>query len=186
MPENPHPANSQSASAHPASTQPAGAQPAGTQPAAGAEPDGLDPRGVRFTAAVTSAILALGLITGSWRVLAAQTVLFAMCASLGLKLNPWGQIYRSTVQPRLEAVEPADRESPEPVRFAQAVGFAFALVATVGYAADWSAVGILANAVALVAALLNAVFGHCLGCRAYPLIRRFAPSWSAAGTGRTP
>ena len=181
MPENPHLANS-----HPAGTQPASTQPAGAQPAADAEPDGLDPRGVRFTAAVTTAILAFGLVTGSWRVLAAQTVLFAMCAFLGLKLNPWGQIYRSTVQPRLEAVDPADRESPEPVRFAQAVGFAFALIATVGYAADWSVVGVLANAVALVAALLNAVFGHCLGCRAYPLIQRFAASWSAAGTGRTP
>lgn len=184
MPENPPPASFQPAPSQPAHPQQAGARAdAGTRADAGAEPEGLDPRGVRFTAAVTSAVLALGLITGSWRVLAAQTVLFAMCAFLGLKLNPWGQIYRSTVQPRLH--EPAERESPEPVRFAQGIGFACALLATIGYAVGWTTPAVLANAAALFAALLNAVFGHCLGCRAHQLLRRFAAGWSAGGKSRT-
>lgn len=69
---------------------------------------GSTSRGVRFTTAVTSAI---GLITGSWRVLAAQAVLFAACAFPGRKLNPRGRIYRSTAQHLLG--EPAERESPE-------------------------------------------------------------------------
>lgn len=136
----------------------------------------LDPRGVRFTAAVTSAILAIGLVTTSWRVLAIQTVLFAMCAFAGLGLNPWGRIYRSAVRPRLQPVDSADRESPEPVRFAQGVGFAFTLAATVGYAAGWTVFGMVANVFALVAALLNAAFGYCLGCQMYVLLRRFLPA----------
>ncbi|MCI2419680.1 DUF4395 domain-containing protein [Saccharopolyspora sp. K220] len=144
----------------------------------------LDPRGVRFTAGMTSVILALGLVTTSWRVLAAQMVLFGMCAFLGMRLNPWGYLYRQAVQPRLAPVDPAEREDPAPVRFSQGVGFAFTLVATVGYVAEWTALGIVANAFALVAALLNAVFGYCLGCQMYLLLRRFAPAGASASDTR--
>ncbi|MDR7302212.1 DUF4395 domain-containing protein [Haloactinomyces albus] len=138
----------------------------------------LDPRGIRFTAWITSGILALGLVTGSWRVLAAQTALFALCAFIGLKLNPWGYLYRQTVEPRLGAAPEAEREAPAPVRFSQGVGFVFALVATAGYAAGWTTLGVVANALALIAALLNAAFGYCLGCQMYLVIRRFAPAAS--------
>jgi len=138
-------------------------------------PAKLDPRGVRFTAAITSVILAVGLVTGSWRVLAVQTALFALCAFVGMGLNPWGALYRSTVAPRLRPVPEEEREDPAPVRFSQGVGFAFALVATIGYAAGWTSLGLVANAFALIAALLNAVFGYCLGCQMYLLLRRFTP-----------
>ena len=143
----------------------------------------LDPRGVRFTAALTSAILALGLLTASWRVLAAQTLLFALCAFIGMKLNPWGYVYRQAVQPRLDPVPVAEREDPAPVRFSQGVGFVFTLVATVGYAAGLTSLGLVANAFALAAALLNAVFGYCLGCQLYLVVRRVAPAgWSTSDT----
>lgn len=135
----------------------------------------IDPRGMRFTAWITSAILALGLITTSWRVLAAQTILFGLCAFIGLRLNPWGQLYRRTLQPRLKPLPPEEREDPAPPRFAQGVGFVFAIVATIAYAAGWTGLGVVANAFALIAALLNAAFGFCLGCQMYLLIRRFAP-----------
>ncbi|MER7078192.1 protein of unknown function [Saccharopolyspora kobensis] len=140
----------------------------------------LDPRGVRFTAAITSAILALGLITASWRVMAAQMVLFGLCAFLGMRLNPWGFVYRQAVQPRLAPIDQAEREEPAPVRFSQGIGFAFALVATIGYAAGWTTLGLVANALALVAALLNAVFGYCLGCQLYLVLRRLAPAGASA------
>ena len=143
----------------------------------------LDPRGVRFTAAMTSVILAVGLVTGSWRVLAAQTVLFALCAFVGLKLNPWGYVFRQAIRPRLSRIDPADREAVEPVRFSQGVGFVFALVATIGYAAEWTALGVVATVLALVAALLNAAFGFCIGCQMYLVLRRFAPAgWSTSDT----
>lgn len=138
-------------------------------------PATLDPRGVRFTAAMTSVVLAIGLVTGSWRVLAVQTVLFALCAFVGMGLNPWGAVFRGAVAPRLGPVAPEDREDPAPVRFSQGVGFTFALIATIGYAADWTSLGLVANAFALIAALLNAVFGFCLGCQLYLVLRRFTP-----------
>jgi len=146
-------------------------------------PHTLDPRGVRFTAAMTSVILALALITGSWRVMAAQTALFALCAFVDLELNPWGYVFRRAIRPKLGEIDPAEREDVASVRFSQGVGFVFALIATIGYAAEWTALGVVANVFALVAALLNAVFGFCLGCRLYLVIRRFAPAgWSTSDT----
>ncbi|SFE45567.1 protein of unknown function [Actinopolyspora alba] len=142
--------------------------------------DRLDPRGVRFTAWITSGILVLGLLTGSWRILAAQTALFALCAFVGLRVNPWGHLYRQTVRPRLPEGDEQSYEDPAPVRFAQGIGFACTLVATVGYAGEWLLLGVTANALALVAALLNAAFGYCLGCRLYPLIRRLVPAGSTS------
>jgi hypothetical protein len=143
----------------------------------------IDPRGVRFTAGITSVILAVALITESWRVMAAQTVLFALCTFVGLKSNPWGAVFRRAVRPRLSQFDPANGEQQAPVRFAQGVGFVFALVATIGYAAGWVALGIVANVFALAAALLNATFGFCLGCRIYLLLRRFTGTrWSTVDT----
>ncbi|SDP79869.1 protein of unknown function [Actinopolyspora xinjiangensis] len=135
----------------------------------------IDPRGVRFTAWITSGILVVGLLTGSWRVLAAQTALFALCSFVGLRMNPWGHFYRHAVRPHLSDAPDRPYEDPAPVRFAQGIGFACTLVATVGYAGGWTALGVTTNALALVAALLNAAFGYCLGCRLYPLARRLVP-----------
>ncbi|ATE57666.1 DUF4395 domain-containing protein [Actinosynnema pretiosum] len=133
----------------------------------------VDPRGARFSAWFTSAVLVLVLLTGSWRLLAAQTALFAMCAFVSLRLNPWGHVYRRVLQPRLPE---AEREDAAPLRFAQGVGFAFALVGTIGYAAGWTALGVVATSAALTAALLNAALGLCLGCELFLLVRRLAPA----------
>lgn len=134
----------------------------------------VDPRGPRFTAWMTALILVVVLLTGWWRLLAAQTVLFAMCAFVTLKLNPWGHVYRRAIQPKLTPT--TEREEAAPLRFAQGVGFVFALVGTIGYATGFTTVGIVATSLALVAALLNAAFGLCLGCEMFLLLRRYAPA----------
>ncbi|NUT46787.1 MAG: DUF4395 domain-containing protein [Saccharothrix sp.] len=134
----------------------------------------VDPRGPRFSAWITTAILAVVLLTGSWRLLAAQTVLFGMCAFISLKLNPWGHIYRFAVQPRIKPT--TEREEAAPLRFAQGVGFVFALIGAIGYATGLTALGVVATSAALVAALLNAAVGLCLGCEMFLLLRRYAPA----------
>lgn len=131
---------------------------------------GLDPRGPRFAAIVTTLVLAVVLVTGSWPVLAGQTVVFAIGAFAGPRFAPYGLLYRWLVAPRLHPT--GDREDPAPVRFAQGVGFAFAAVGTVGYATGVLPLGVVATAFALLAAFLNAAFGLCLGCEAYLVIRR--------------
>jgi hypothetical protein len=54
------------------------------------------------------------------------------------------------------------------------VGLVFSLVGVVAFLAGATLLGVVATGFALVAALLNAVFGLCLGCEMYLLIRRFA------------
>ena len=134
----------------------------------------VDPRGPRFSAWMTTVVLVVVLLTGWWRLLAAQTVLFALCAFISLRLNPWGHVYRHAIQPRLTPT--TEREEAAPLRFAQGVGFVFALIGTIGYASGLTTLGVVATAAALVAALLNAAFGLCLGCEMYLLIRRHAPA----------
>ncbi|MGA6163164.1 DUF4395 domain-containing protein [Amycolatopsis magusensis] len=134
----------------------------------------VDPRGPRFAAVLTTIVLAVVLITGWWPLLAAQTVVFAIGAFIGLKPAPYSLLYRYLVAPRLGP--PSEREDAAPLRFAQAVGFVFALAGTIGYATGLTALGVVATAFALFAAFLNAAFDFCLGCEVYLLVRRFTPT----------
>src|SRR5206468_5871474 len=77
----------------------------------------VDPRGPRFGAAITTAVLAAVLITGSGWLLAAQAVVFGIGAVAGLRLAPYGVLYRTLLRPRL--APPAQLEAEEPPRFAQ-------------------------------------------------------------------
>ncbi|WNV86120.1 DUF4395 domain-containing protein [Umezawaea sp. Da 62-37] len=130
----------------------------------------VDPRGVRFSAAMTSAVLALGLATESPRVLLAQAIIFGACAAFGLRANPYGVAYRRTVQPRLSTPRAWTAEAP--LRFAQGIGCAFASAGALGYAIGFTTLGALATGCALAAALLNAVFGVCVACYCYPALAR--------------
>lgn len=130
----------------------------------------IDPRGPRFGAAITTVVLAIVLVTGSGWLLAVQALVFALGGFLGLKYAPYGFIYRTLVRPRLG--KPADLENPAPPQFAQTVGFAFAAVGTIGYLSGVTALGVVATALALAAAFLNAAFDFCIGCEVYLLFRR--------------
>jgi len=130
----------------------------------------IDPRGPRFAAALTTVVLALVLLTGSAWLLAAQAVVFAIGAFAGLQRAPYGVLFRRFVRPRL--APPAELEAEQPPRFAQLVGFGFAVVGTVALVAGATLVGQVAVAAALAAAFLNAAFGYCLGCEVYLLSRR--------------
>jgi hypothetical protein len=137
----------------------------------------IDPRGPRFGAFITSVVLAVVLVTGSAWLLAAQALVFATGSVFGLRYAPYGWLYRRLVRPRLGP--PAVLEPEAPPRFAQTVGLAFAAVGVAGYAGGLTWLGAAAAAAALAAALLNAVFGFCLGCEVYLLIRRFRPGAAA-------
>jgi hypothetical protein len=142
----------------------------------------VDVRGPRFAAWVTTAVLVATLITAAFSSMAAavilglQTIVFAIGAWRGPRQHPYGLIFGRLVAPRLGPV--TDREPVPPLKFAQLVGFVFAVVGTVGFAAGVPLLGLTATGFALVAAFLNAAFGICLGCQIYPLVARLrrAPS----------
>ena len=129
----------------------------------------LDPRGPRFAAALTTVVLVVVLATGWGWLALAQTVVFAITAA-DPRRGPYGLVYSLLVAPRLGPA--TEREDAAPVRFAQLVGFAFLAVASIGYLAGVTTVGVVFAAFGLFAAFLNAAFGLCLGCEAYLAARR--------------
>ena len=155
--------------------------PATSTPATPSPVEQLDPRGLRFAATVTAVVLALALLTGNVVVLALQAVVFAAGVLLGPRFSPYGLFYARVIRPRIGP--PAETEDARPPRFAQGVGLAFALIGVIAELAGLGALAVVAIALALVAAFLNAAFSFCLGCQVYLLgrrvIGRLAPAASA-------
>jgi len=137
-------------------------------------PQLLDARGPRFGALLTTAVLALTLLSGSPALLIFALATFTLGALGGPELTPYAFIYSKLIRPRLKGEVP--REDVRPPHFAQIVGFIFILVATLAYLLDISALSIVAIGGALAAAFLNAAFNYCLGCELYLLLVRLR-SW---------
>ena len=124
----------------------------------------IDARAPRFAAWITTLVLAAVLLTGSAALLAAQAVVFALGAT---GHHPYAVLWRFVRRTPATELEPA-----APLRFAQLVGLVFALTGLVALLAGATTVGLAATGLALVAALLNAAFGICLGCELHLLITR--------------
>jgi len=144
----------------------------------------IDPRGPRVAAAITSAVLALVLLTApgtvSTTLLAAQAAVFAVGALAGVQHTPYAWLFRTLIRPRLD--QPAELEDAAPPRFAQGVGLAFALVGLAALLGGLTTLGLVAVGLALVAALLNAAVGLCLGCEVYLLTKRATARTTVATT----
>lgn len=138
--------------------------------------DQVDVRGPRFAAWLTTVVLVITLLVSSFSLAAAalilglQAVVFAIGAVGGPRNHPYGLVFADLVAPRLAPV--TEKEPVPPLKFAQLVGFAFAVVGAVGFATGLSVLGLIATGFALVAAFLNAAFAICLGCQLYPLVAR--------------
>lgn len=125
----------------------------------------IDARGPRFGALLTTAVLAVVLLTGSIELIAFQTTVFAIGAFVGPQHSPYAYIFRKVIKPRLKSK--LITEDSRPPQFAQSVGFIFGLSAFMGIALDLDLLFVIATAGALVAAFLNAAFNFCLGCEMY-------------------
>jgi hypothetical protein len=133
----------------------------------------IDPRGPRFGAVLTMVVFAVVLITSSVWLFAAQGVVFAIATVFGMRYAPYGLVYRWLARPRLGP--PSELEAAAPPRFARAVGLVICIIGVIGYAAGARPLGIAAAAAGLVAAFLNGIFGLCLGCEMYLMMRRIWP-----------
>ena len=140
----------------------------------------VDVRGPRFVAWITTAVIIATLLISAVHptvaavLLGLQAVVFAIGAIGGPRRHPYGLVFATLIAPRLAPV--TEKEPVPPLKFAQFVGFLFAVVGTIGFATGLSAVGLIATGFALIAAFLNAAFGICLGCQIYPLVTRFRRS----------
>ena len=130
----------------------------------------IDARGPRFSAAITTAVLAIALVTSSLWVISFQAVVFAIGAIRGPQFTPYALIFKKLIKPRLKSE--VTFEDVRPPQFAQSVGLGFALVAVIASVVGAGGVFTVAVGFALAAAFLNAVFNFCLGCQVYLLLVR--------------
>ena len=131
----------------------------------------IDARGPRFSATITTIVLATALVTHNVWVLVAQGLVFLIGATRGPQFTPYGLLFKNLIKPRLNKIAPT--EDVRPPKFAQSVGLAFALVGIFGVVVDRSLIFAGATSLALAAAFLNAAFNYCLGCEMYLLLVRF-------------
>ena len=135
----------------------------------------IDPRGPRFGAWITTVVLTVTLLisgstTAAGLLLAAQAVVFAL-GSRGR--SPYQLLFKKLVRPRLASLSgPEALEDEAPPRFAQVVGLLFAVGGAISFLAGAQLAGQVFTGFALVAALLNAAVGLCLGCELYLIVKR--------------
>jgi len=152
----------------------------------------IDARGPRFSAAITTVVLAVALVTSNVWVAAFQAAVFAIGAIRGPQFTPYAVIFKKLIKPRLKSE--ATFEDVRPPQFAQSVGLGFALVAVIAsvtgadgvftIAVGFALVAVIASVTgadglftiaigfALAAAFLNSAFNFCLGCQVYLLLVR--------------
>ena len=130
----------------------------------------IDARGPRWSAVITTVVLAIALVTSSLWVIAFQAVVFAIGAIRGPQFTPYAFVFKKLIKPRLKS-EPTF-EDARPPQFAQTVGLGFALAAVIASVTGAGGLFTVAVAFALAAAFLNAAFNFCLGCEMYLLILR--------------
>ena len=90
----------------------------------------IDARGPRYSAGITTTVLALALITESNYLIGFQFAVFLSAVLFGLRRSIYGLIYRNLIQPRLSGPVPCENEAAP--RFAQLIGALFAFVALLG------------------------------------------------------
>lgn len=149
-----------------------------TEPTSRPDRAQVDSRGPRFGASITAVLLLVTLFldltipaSGAAVILLLIIfVLFVYGAIRGVQHHPYGLFFAKVVKPRLK--KPAELEDAAAPTFAQGVG---AFVTGIGLVLHFAGVPyalFIATAAAFLAAFLNAVFGYCLGCEIYLLLRR--------------
>ena len=134
----------------------------------------IDPRGYRFGAAVTLlvalAALILGAGTAGLIAIGVLTAMFLPGAIIGPQATLQSAIFKALLRPRIGP--PKETEPFQPARFAQQMGLAMAAAGLVLGLLGVTPGFYIFAALVTVASFLNAVFGFCLGCEIYLLLKR--------------
>ena len=130
----------------------------------------IDSRGPRFSAGLTTIVLASALVTSQIWIVIVQAIIFAIGATKGPQFTPYAVIFKKFIKPRLNGK--VILEDVRPPKFAQSIGLLFALAAIAGSITGIAPLFTVAISFALAAAFLNAAFSFCLGCELYLLLLR--------------
>src|SRR6186997_396119 len=126
----------------------------------------IDARAPRFNQAVIGLLSLVAVTVGPWWLLALLALQLAVGLTLGRRYCLPCLAYFELVQPRFGE---GALEDARPPRFANLVGAAFLVAATVAYAAGLTTLGAVLGGTVAALALLAAATGFCTGCEAYKL-----------------
>ena len=122
---------------------------------------------------VASGVVVMGLLVAGlgwgW-VLVPLTYGFVARVLAGPRISPLGQLAVKVVAPRLPRYEKLVPGPPK--RFAQGIGVAFTVSASVLWLTGATGAARIVVAMLVVAASLEAVLGFCLGCRVFAVLMR--------------
>ncbi|MDQ3958310.1 MAG: DUF4395 family protein [Actinomycetota bacterium] len=131
--------------------------------------DVVDSRAPRFNQGAVAIVTSLSLLTGEWWLAGLMGLQLLVGLVFGRRYCLPCLFYFEVVQPR---VGEGPVEDARPPRFANVLGAAFLVGATVAHAAGWHALGwTLIGAVAALATLA-VVTGFCMGCAMYRIVSR--------------
>lgn len=146
----------------------------------------IDPRAPRFNQGVVGVLALVAFVLDVPLLLPALALALGAGAFLGPQWNPLAVLWKRVVAPALRLGAPAKLKDASPVRFAQAVGFAFLVVASVALlATPFALVGWALALVVAALALLAAATDVCVGCEIYVLLQRLRPA-SRSTDARSP
>jgi hypothetical protein len=126
----------------------------------------IDFRAPRFNQATVGTLSALAVATGWWWLLAVLGVQLVIGLAFGRRFCLPCVVYFELVQPR---VGEGRLEDSRPPRFANMVGAAVLLAASVTYALGATVAGAALGSLVAALALLAATTGFCAGCEAFKL-----------------
>jgi hypothetical protein len=144
------------------------------------QPAQIDRRGHRFGGVLTSVVLAAAIVAVeplrpvALALVVAQLAVFAVGGFYRLTASPYAWLYRRSIRPRIGP--PRELEDSAAPAFSQAVGMIFLVLALASLLAGFTTIAYLALSFALLAALLNASVGLCLGCELYLVLQRLQTS----------
>ena len=129
----------------------------------------VNEKAARVVAGLVGVVAVLALLSGWLWLSAVLAVGFALRVASGPRLDPFGRLATKVIAPRFG--RPVLVPGP-PKRFAQAVGLALTLVATLFLVVGQPVVTAALLVVLLVFASLEAVVGVCAGCYVFGLLMR--------------
>jgi hypothetical protein len=123
------------------------------------------------TVATGAVLMALAVAVLGWGwVLVPLTYGFVARVLAGPRISPLGQFATKVVAPRLRQYEKLMPGPPK--RFAQGIGVAFSVTASVLWLAGVPTAARIVVAMLAGAAFLEAAFGFCLGCKIFGLLMK--------------
>ncbi len=133
-------------------------------------PNPVNDYAARSTAGLVVVLAVVAIVVNDPIVYALLAIGFALRVASGPKLSPFGQLSVRVIVPHL--IKKTKLVPGPPKRFAQTIGLVFSGSALVLSLLGFGLAAQIVTGLLVVAALLESVFGFCLGCTIFGFLQR--------------